>query len=224
MILQCSRACRTEIAMDRCMFNLRLLQQHKTHCGNRCKGSELVVFLLKSMASGWLLFEGTRILPTARDWEIQSCFYWVWHLLQPQVLWDCGSSAAGFCLFCPVTFRGRGVFSMLQFIPVPTPPICCEEESCNSFCFKGVPLDLCARLGQPWRAPVSLGCPWHMSVQQHRHSQPGVDSPAASSQPCQTGTSPDTEKRWPLSTGWSLWEKPHNKSQKSTSCLNQRKH
>lgn len=51
MGLQCSSACKMERAMDRCIFNLRLLQQHKTHCGNRHKALYLVS-PLKSMASG----------------------------------------------------------------------------------------------------------------------------------------------------------------------------
>lgn len=84
--------------------------------------------------------------------------------------------------------------------------------------------------GSTWRASLSLGWPWHVSVQQHRHSQPGEDTlagsfPALPNRNSRTETSSDTKKRWLLSTGLSLWEKSHNKSQeKSTSCLNHKNH
>lgn len=69
---------------------------------------------------------------------------------QPQLSCDCVCSGTCFCLVCPISFKGRGMFWMVHLIRVLAPSICCKRGRLliitNIACFKGILMTLSARL------------------------------------------------------------------------------
>lgn len=179
MVLQCPSAWEMETAMDRCIFNLRLLQEHKTHCGNRHKAFYLVFPCWSQWLQGDFYLKGQdRVTPQIGKFshvftKCDSC-------CSPRCsgIWKLWYSS---CLFCPVS-AGGSVWN-LHFIPVLIPPICCERGKLWLFnipWFKGVPVSVSARLGQHLKGISVPWVTWNVSVQ-----LPGGTAQLAHSQPCQ---------------------------------------